>query len=136
MLRQQEPIADGKPNRSLADFVAPKESGVPDYIGAFAVTAGIGADELAKEFEAEDDDYNAIMVKALADRLAEAFAEYLHAQARKTGATARTSSSRTRSSSPRSTAASARRSAIRPARTTARSARCSTARRAGASGSR
>jgi 5-methyltetrahydrofolate--homocysteine methyltransferase len=83
MLRQQEIIADAKPNRSLADFVAPRESGVPDYLGMFAVTAGIGADELAHRFEQERDDYNAIMVKALADRLAEAFAEYLHAQARK-----------------------------------------------------
>jgi 5-methyltetrahydrofolate--homocysteine methyltransferase len=83
MLRQQEIIADSKPNRSLADFIAPRESGVPDYIGMFAVTAGLGADELARKFEADHDDYNAIMVKALADRLAEAFAEYLHAQARK-----------------------------------------------------
>jgi 5-methyltetrahydrofolate--homocysteine methyltransferase len=83
MLRQQEIIADNRPNRSLADFIAPRESGVPDYIGLFAVTAGIGADELARRFEADHDDYNAIMVKALADRFAEAFAEYLHAQARK-----------------------------------------------------
>jgi 5-methyltetrahydrofolate--homocysteine methyltransferase len=83
MLRQQEIIADKRPNRSLADFVAPRESGVPDYIGLFAVTAGLGADELVRQFEADHDDYNAIMVKALADRLAEAFAEYLHAQARK-----------------------------------------------------
>jgi 5-methyltetrahydrofolate--homocysteine methyltransferase len=83
MLRQQEPIADGRPNRSLSDFIAPKETGVPDYVGAFAVTAGIGADALVKEFEGAHDDYSAIIVKALADRLAEAFAEYLHAQARK-----------------------------------------------------
>ena len=83
MLRQQEEIADGRPNRSLADFIAPKGSGVPDYIGMFAVTAGIGADDLVRRFEREHDDYNAIMVKALADRLAEAFAEYLHAQARR-----------------------------------------------------
>jgi 5-methyltetrahydrofolate--homocysteine methyltransferase len=83
MLRQQEIIADQKPNRSLADFVAPRESGVPDYLGMFAVTAGIGADELARRFERDLDDYHAIMVKAIADRLAEAFAEYLHAQARK-----------------------------------------------------
>jgi len=83
MLRQQETIADKRPNRSLADFVAPKESMAPDYIGAFAVTAGIGADELVKEYEAKGDDYSAIIVKALADRLAEAFAEHLHAQARK-----------------------------------------------------
>jgi 5-methyltetrahydrofolate--homocysteine methyltransferase len=83
MLRQQEVIADQKPNRSLADFIAPRESGVPDYLGLFAVTAGLGADELVRRFERDHDDYNAIMVKALADRLAEAFAEYLHAQARK-----------------------------------------------------
>jgi 5-methyltetrahydrofolate--homocysteine methyltransferase len=83
MLRQQEVIADGKPNRSLADFVAPIESGVTDYVGAFAVTAGHGVDDLVRQFEAEHDDYSAIIVKALADRLAEAFAEYLHAQARR-----------------------------------------------------
>jgi 5-methyltetrahydrofolate--homocysteine methyltransferase len=82
MLRQQEPIADGRPNRSLADFVAPKSSQAPDYLGAFAVTAGIGADDLVREYETAHDDYSAIIVKALADRLAEAFAEYLHAQAR------------------------------------------------------
>jgi len=82
MLRQQEPIADGRPNRSLADFIAPKDSLVPDYVGAFAVTAGLGADDFAKEFERKHDDYHAIIVKALADRLAEAFAEYLHKQAR------------------------------------------------------
>jgi 5-methyltetrahydrofolate--homocysteine methyltransferase len=82
MLRQQEVIADDKPNRSLADFVAPIESGVVDYVGAFAVTAGHGVDELVKRFEAANDDYSAIIVKALADRLAEAFAEYLHARAR------------------------------------------------------
>jgi 5-methyltetrahydrofolate--homocysteine methyltransferase len=67
---------------SLADFIAPVDSGRRDYIGAFAVTTGIGADELAKQFERDHDDYNAILVKALADRLAEAFAEYLHGQAR------------------------------------------------------
>jgi 5-methyltetrahydrofolate--homocysteine methyltransferase len=83
MLRQQEIIADGRPNRSLADFIAPKDSLAPDYIGAFAVTAGIGADELAREYEKAHDDYNAIITKALADRLAEAFAEYLHAQVRR-----------------------------------------------------
>ena len=83
MLRQQEQIADGRPNRSLADFIAPRGSAVPDYIGGFAVTAGIGTDDLVRRFERDHDDYNAIMVKALADRLAEAFAEHLHAQARK-----------------------------------------------------
>ena len=83
MLRQQEPIADGRPNRSLADFVAPADSGRRDYVGAFAVTAGLGADELVRQFEADHDDYSAIMVKALADRLAEALAESLHARARR-----------------------------------------------------
>jgi 5-methyltetrahydrofolate--homocysteine methyltransferase len=83
MLRQQEEIGDGKPNRSLADFIAPAESGIVDYLGAFAVTAGLGADDVVKRYEADHDDYHAIMVKALADRLAEAFAEYLHARARR-----------------------------------------------------
>ncbi|QDV51149.1 methionine synthase [Gimesia fumaroli] len=72
-----------KPLMSLADFIAPKESGKIDYIGGFVVTAGIGAEELAKAYEAEHDDYNSIMVKALADRLAEAFAEHLHKRVRK-----------------------------------------------------
>jgi len=83
MLRQQEAQPDGKPNLSLADFVAVREAHVTDYIGAFAVTAGLGADDLARSFERAQDDYNAIMVKALADRLAEAFAAYLHATARR-----------------------------------------------------
>jgi 5-methyltetrahydrofolate--homocysteine methyltransferase len=73
----------GRPNESLADFVAPAQLGVPDYLGGFAVTAGIGATELAESFEVANDDYRAIMVKALADRLAEATAEYLHAQVRR-----------------------------------------------------
>ena len=82
MLRQQAAHDDSRPNRSLADFVAPAETGLEDYIGGFAV--GIhGADELATEFEQENDDYSAIMVKALADRLAEAFAEWLHLQVRR-----------------------------------------------------
>jgi 5-methyltetrahydrofolate--homocysteine methyltransferase len=81
-LRQQMQKPVGQANLCLADFVAPKSSGLRDYLGGFAVTAGIGADELAKKFRAEHDDYNAIMTKALADRLAEAFAEYLHKQAR------------------------------------------------------
>jgi 5-methyltetrahydrofolate--homocysteine methyltransferase len=84
MLRQQIDHGDDpKPNRSLADYLAPPESGLRDHLGAFAVTAGIGADELARGYEAQNDDYRAIMVKALADRLAEAFAEFLHAQARR-----------------------------------------------------
>ena len=82
MLRQQEQQSDGTPNLSLADFVAPADSGLDDYIGAFAITAGLGAEELAIGFERDLDDYHAIMVKALADRLAEASAEWLHARAR------------------------------------------------------
>ena len=82
MLRQQELVADAKPNLSLADFIADRSAPVKDYIGAFAVTAGIGAEELAARFEADGDDYNAILVKALADRFAEAFAAYLHAKSR------------------------------------------------------
>ena len=81
MLRQQE-IAGDRPNRSLADFVAPADSGLVDYIGGFAVTGGTGADALAGSYERDHDDYHAIMVKAIADRLAEAFAEYLHARVR------------------------------------------------------
>jgi 5-methyltetrahydrofolate--homocysteine methyltransferase len=83
MLRQQRPTTDNDPCFCLADWVAPRASGVGDYLGAFAVTAGLGADEIAKRFEAELDDYHAIVTKALADRLAEAFAEWLHARARR-----------------------------------------------------
>jgi hypothetical protein len=82
MLRQQERLSEGKPNRSLVDYVAPKESGLTDYIGAFAVTAGLGVDGLVAHFERDLDDYRAIIVKAIADRLAEAFAEYLHKRVR------------------------------------------------------
>jgi 5-methyltetrahydrofolate--homocysteine methyltransferase len=83
MLRQQQKPDDGvAPRVSLADFIAPIESGRIDYLGAFAVTAGIGVDALVKKLEAQNDDYSAIMVKALADRLAEAFAELLHQRAR------------------------------------------------------
>jgi len=82
-LRQQIDKPPGKPNFCLADFVAPAALGRADWIGAFAVTTGIGADERAKAFEAEFDDYSAIMVKALADRLAEAFAERLHERVRR-----------------------------------------------------
>ncbi|MBT8766614.1 methionine synthase [Metapseudomonas boanensis] len=82
-LRQQTIKPDSKPNFCLADFVAPKESGITDYVGGFITTAGIGAEELAKQYEAKGDDYNAIMVKALADRLAEACAEWLHERVRK-----------------------------------------------------
>ncbi|OCX13910.1 methionine synthase [Pseudomonas graminis] len=82
-LRQQIIKTDGKPNFSLADFVAPQGSGVTDYVGGFITTAGIGAEEVSKAYQDKGDDYNAIMVKALADRLAEACAEWLHQQVRK-----------------------------------------------------
>lgn len=82
-LRQQTIKPDNKPNLSLADFIAPKDSGLQDYVGGFIVTAGIGAEELSKAYEAKGDDYNSIMVKALADRLAEACAEWLHERVRK-----------------------------------------------------
>ena len=81
-LRQQTERPPGKPNRCLADFVAPKESGKKDYIGAFVVTAGIGIGEHVSRFEKEHDDYRSIMLKALADRLAEAFAEHMHDRVR------------------------------------------------------
>ncbi len=82
-LRQQGKRSSGRSNYCLADFIAPEETGVEDFIGAFAVTAGIGIDQLVKHYEDALDDYNAIMVKALADRLAEALAEYMHEQVRK-----------------------------------------------------
>ncbi|RYD77300.1 MAG: methionine synthase, partial [Sphingobacteriales bacterium] len=82
-LRQQAEKVDGQPYYALSDFIADKESGVQDYFGGFAVTTGIGCDELVAEFEKNYDDYNSIMVKALADRLAEAFAEKLHELVRK-----------------------------------------------------
>jgi 5-methyltetrahydrofolate--homocysteine methyltransferase len=81
-LRQQKQKPPRRPNRSLADFVAPRSTGLADHIGLFAVTAGLGADEAALRFEEHNDDYNAIMVKALADRLAEAFAELMHRRVR------------------------------------------------------
>ena len=82
-LRQQGPKPEGKPHRCLADWIAPVESGKADYLGAFAVTAGIGIDERVAEFERAHDDYRAILLKALADRLAEALAERLHERVRK-----------------------------------------------------
>jgi 5-methyltetrahydrofolate--homocysteine methyltransferase len=82
-LRQQSDKAGGLTSHSLADFIAPSETGTEDYIGGFAVTAGIGAEELAKSYQDKLDDYNSIMVKALADRLAEAFAEKMHQYVRK-----------------------------------------------------
>lgn len=82
-LRQQSQKTAGAPNIALADFIAPKETGKQDYIGCFCVTTGFGVDEKAAEFEKQLDDYNAILVKALGDRFAEAFAEYLHLKVRK-----------------------------------------------------
>ncbi|MFO0706106.1 MAG: methionine synthase [Nitrospira sp.] len=81
-LRQQGEKPQGHPNLALADYVAPKDSGRGDFVGAFAVTAGIGLDVLCKRFDQDHDDYNSIMAKALADRLAEAFAEWLHKKVR------------------------------------------------------
>ncbi|WP_438027888.1 methionine synthase [Sorangium sp. So ce233] len=81
-LRQQTAKENGEPNRSLVDFIAPKETGLPDHIAGFAVTAGIGLKELCERFRASYDDYNAIMAEAIADRLAEAFAECLHKRVR------------------------------------------------------
>jgi len=82
-LRQQMSKPPGRPNLALADYVAPRDSGVPDHVGAFAVTAGVGLDALVAEFASRHDDYNAILAKALADRLAEAFAERLHERVRR-----------------------------------------------------
>jgi 5-methyltetrahydrofolate--homocysteine methyltransferase len=83
-LRQQmDREGRGRPNLALADFVAPKETGIEDYLGGFAVTAGIGIDEVVRDFETQHDDYSAILLKALADRLAEAFAERMHERVRK-----------------------------------------------------
>jgi 5-methyltetrahydrofolate--homocysteine methyltransferase len=81
-LRQQKDNQRGKPQLALADFIAPSDSGHVDYIGAFAVTTGHGTQELAEKFDKDNDQYNSIMTKALADRLAEAFAEWLHKRAR------------------------------------------------------
>ena len=81
-LRQQLKRAEGKSYIALSDFIAPENTGIQDYMGAFCVTTGFGTEELAKKYEAENDDYSSIMIKAIADRLAEAFAEYLHHQVR------------------------------------------------------
>ena len=82
-LRQQMARSAGKANLALADFVAPKDTGIADYVGGFAVTAGIGEEDVARRFELANDDYSKILVKALADRLAEAFAEAMHEKVRK-----------------------------------------------------
>ncbi|MCE3256795.1 MAG: methionine synthase (B12-dependent), partial [Nitrobacter vulgaris] len=81
-LRQQLEKREGRHNAALADFIAPKETGIADYIGGFAVTAGLGEDEIAARFKNANDDYSSILVKALADRLAEAFAERMHQRVR------------------------------------------------------
>ena len=127
MLRQQEDHGGSGVSLSLADFVAPRASGVRDYLGAFAVTAGLDADDLAARFQRDHDDYRAIMVKALADRLAEAFAEYLHAEARREwGYEQATRPSTSRDCGRSITAAFGRPSATPPARITTRSVACST----------
>src|SRR5262249_25640250 len=82
-LRQQLEKREGRFNAALSDFIAPASSGVPDYIGGFVVTAGIGEDEVADRFKHRNDDYSSILCKALADRLAEAFAERMHARVRR-----------------------------------------------------
>src|SRR5260221_6896892 len=82
-LRQQLEKREGRFNAALSDFIAPVTSGVPDYIGAFVVTAGIGEDIIADRFKNANDDYSSILCKALADRLAEAFAERMHARVRR-----------------------------------------------------
>jgi 5-methyltetrahydrofolate--homocysteine methyltransferase len=82
-LRQQGEHREGIPNRSLGDFVAPKDTGIADHVGAFAVTAGLGSQDKITEFKADLDDYSAILLESLADRLAEAFAERLHERVRK-----------------------------------------------------
>ena len=83
MLRQQVKYHGGQPNLCLSDFLASSDSGLPDYLGGFVVTAGFGVQDKSRQFEAEQDDYQSIMLKALSDRLAEAFAERLHERVRK-----------------------------------------------------
>ena len=122
MLRQQADHGDTRPNRSLADLVAPAETGLADHVGAFAVSVH-GADDLAAGFQASLDDYRAIMVKALADRFAEAFAEWVHERARREWY-APPSASPARSWSGSGTAASGRRTGTPPAPTIPRSVAC------------
>jgi 5-methyltetrahydrofolate--homocysteine methyltransferase len=83
MLRQQSQKRRGQPNKALSDYIAPKKTGKADYIGGFAVTAGIGIEKIIEKFEKQHDDYNKILVKSLADRLAEALAEMMHKKVRK-----------------------------------------------------
>ena len=82
-LRQQLVKRDGRPNVALSDYVAPKDSGKPDYVGGFVVTAGANEEKISERFARANDDYSSIMVKALADRIAEAFAEQMHARVRR-----------------------------------------------------
>ncbi len=82
-LRQQTDKPGGEPNIALSDFIAPRDSGVIDYMGAFAVTGGVGLEKIVEKFDKDNDDYNSIMAKAMADRLAEAFAEHLHLKVRR-----------------------------------------------------
>ena len=121
MLRQQADHADSRPNRCLADFVAPAETGLTDHVGAFAVAIQ-GADELADRFQAELDDYRSIMVRALADRLAEAFASGSTSKLGTSG-TRRGSGSPVMRSSASASGGSAPRMGTPPARTTRRSRR-------------
>ena len=124
-LRQQMEKPADQHNHCLADYIAPKSSDkgerLTDYIGAFAVSAGFGAEELCRKFERDHDDYNSIMTKALADRLAEAFAEYLHQRARRDWGYGQTENLTHEDLSVSAIAASARRRVIPPARITPRS---------------
>ena len=123
-LRQQADYGDSRPNRSLADFVAPADTGLADHVGAFAVAIH-GAEALARDYEDRHDDYSAIIVKALADRLAEAFAEWLHGQVRTSWYAPDEELARDDIVSWSATGASDPRSAIPPAPTTRRRGRCS-----------
>ena len=119
-LRQQGAHRDGIPNRSLGDFIAPKDTGLADYVGAFAVTAGLGSHDKIAEFKAANDDYSAILLESLADRLAEAFAERLHQRARGSSGYQPDEHLDNEALSGRSTWASAPPPAIRHARSTPR----------------
>ncbi len=125
-LRQQMARDGKRANLALADFVAPKDTGIADYVGGFAVTAGIGEEDVARRFERANDDYSKIMVKALADRLAEAFAEALHEKVRKElWAYAPQEKLSNEQLIAKTMPGSGRRPAIRPSPTTPRRARCS-----------
>lgn len=124
-IRQQQVKAGGLPNYALADFIAPKDSGVTDYLGGFAVCAHWKTEQVIRDMEAAHDDYSAILARALADRLAEALAEYVHQQVRRTYWGMRPEMRELRkTSSVKSTRASDLRRVILPARTTQKSAPC------------